>query len=65
MEFNHGKCQTMTITRKRKFSSRTYVLHNKLFERVSEAKHLGITISQDLKWNTHILKLLAVKQEEH
>ena len=54
MELNHSKCQSMTITRKRKTTNRTNILHNELLERVSEVKYLGITISQDLKWNVQI-----------
>ena len=54
MEFNSSKCQSMTITRKRHPKFNTYFLHGKQLEHVSEVKYLGITISQDLKWNAHI-----------
>ena len=52
MEFNPSKCQVIHITRS-KVKSR-YYMHNQELESVDAAKYLGVTISKDLSWNTHI-----------
>ena len=31
-----------------------YLLHDAMLDTVSSAKHLGVTISDDLLWSTHI-----------
>ncbi len=54
MEFHHGKCQVLTVTRKRKVIKYDYVLHGQVLEHVSAAKYLGVTVSSDLRWNRHV-----------
>ena len=54
MEFHPGKCQLLQITKKKKPSFFTYNIHGSDIEKVDSAKYLGITISSDLSWNTHI-----------
>ena len=56
MEFHPAKCQVIRVTRS---SYRTtilsnYSLHGHQLDVVSSAKYLGITISDNLSWNTHI-----------
>ena len=55
MELNHSKCQSMTITRKRKTTNRTYILHNELLERVSEVKYMfkskQLVARQEVFWD--------------
>ena len=54
MEFNPSKCQVIHITRLKKHIDTTYYLHNTKLESTSSAKYLGVTIAEDLTWNTHI-----------
>ena len=54
MEFHPGKCQVIRVTRSRSPMTNNYYLHNHQLEVVESTKYLGITISHDLKWNTHI-----------
>lgn len=54
MDFHPEKCQVMHITRKRQPRPYQYVLHGHVLEVVSEAKYLGVTISSDLRWKTHV-----------
>ena len=54
-QLNPRKCKEMRIS----FTKwpRIYVplnVNNQLFEVVSAVKLLGVTITQDLKWNTHV-----------
>ena len=45
-------CNIMQITRKRINAS--YSLEETVLENVEKIKYLGVTITNDLKWNTHV-----------
>ena len=54
LRFNTSKCELLSITRKRNPIKHDHRLDSHLLTRPSTQKDLGITISKDLKWNSHI-----------
>ncbi len=54
MEFHPKKCQVLTFSRKHNKVKFDYKLHGHTLERVKEAKYLGVTFKQDLRFSTHI-----------
>ena len=54
MKFHPDKCQVLTITRKKEPIHFDYVLHGHKLEHVQTAKYMGVTISHDMRWNTHV-----------
>ncbi|KAK3096436.1 hypothetical protein FSP39_000095 [Pinctada imbricata] len=54
MAFNPEKCTVIHVTNRRKPRITKYQLHGHTLEREESSKYLGITISQDLKWNIHV-----------
>ena len=55
MRFQPVKCNIMKLTRKRiKKINAVYSLEGTVHENVDTIKYLGVTISKDLKWNTHV-----------
>ena len=59
MEFNPSKCQVLHIARSRKPVMCRYFMHNQELDSIDTAKYLGVTISKDLSWNTHINNVTA------
>ena len=54
MEFHPGKCQVISLSRKRNTINFPYKLHNHTLEHVKSAKYLGCTINEKLDWGEHI-----------
>ena len=54
MEFNPSKCQVIQVTGSRKPINANYSLHGQVLETVTCARYLGVDISSDLSWNSHI-----------
>ena len=54
MEFNPSKCQVLHISKSRQAIISQYTFHGEILEAVDCAKYLGVSISKDLSWNTHI-----------
>ena len=57
MGFNPDKCQVLHITRARNPIKST--IHNKTGESVSSARYLGVALSTNLSFNTHINRLTS------
>ena len=55
MRFQPVKCNMMQLTNKRSCKIQAnYTLEDTILENVESIKYLGVTITNDLKWNTHI-----------
>ena len=63
MSFHPDKCNIMNITIKRNPIHFYYNMHGHILESVQHATYLGVTISTDLKWNTHIQQTAAKSKQ--
>jgi hypothetical protein len=54
MQFHPEKCNSLTVTRSQSPFKHDYVLKGHILESVSTAKYLGITLSHNMSWDTHI-----------
>jgi hypothetical protein len=54
MQFHPEKCISLSVTRSQKPFHTSYILKGHTLKSVTTAKYLGITISKDMNWNTHI-----------
>jgi hypothetical protein len=57
MHFNPRKCQVLNITRNKHKIKHNYILHGHIIETVPSAKYLGVDLSEDLSFNTHINRI--------
>ena len=58
MRFQPVKCNMMQLTRKHSNKIQaSYILEVTVLENVDNIKYLGVTITNDLKWNTHITNI--------
>ena len=57
MNFNPNKCQVLHVTMLKTPIPSKYFPHSIELESVSAAKYLGVTISDDLSWGTHIANI--------
>ena len=55
----HFKCQVIRVTSSRTPLQTQYILHGQVLEAVSSARYLGVDISSNLKWNTHMDRIAA------
>ena len=58
MKFNPSKCTILTISRSPPLH-KFYSLCGAILQQVSEAKYLGVNISEDLHWSKHIQGLAS------
>jgi hypothetical protein len=54
MAFHQDKRNVLTISRSKTPVKFNYCLHGHLLESVDKAKYLGVAISEDLEWESHI-----------
>ena len=54
MAFHPDKCNVISVTRNKKPIKLDHTLHGHTLDQVTKAKFLGVTISSDLKWGSHI-----------
>ena len=59
MKFHATKCNVLTVTGKRKPIQTEYKLYGHSLSRVTSAKYLGVTITEDLRWDSHINDICA------
>ena len=59
MEFHPQKCQVICITHKNKPLNHTYKIHDTPLQPTKAAKYLGITIDNNLNFNTHISEITS------
>ena len=58
MHFNIKKCATLTITKKRKPSIFQYKILGEELAAVDQHEYLGVTVTHDLRWNSHHQKII-------
>ena len=54
MKFNPSKCYIMSTCQSTKIGPYLYSLCGCVLSKVTNSKYIGVTISEDLQWNTHI-----------
>ena len=59
MEFNVDKCFVMHATHSKHKIQHQYTLHNQTLTPVKHSKYLGVTLSDDLTWRTHISNVVG------
>ncbi|KAL9984343.1 hypothetical protein ACROYT_G006627, partial [Oculina patagonica] len=58
MKFNASKCKVLTITRKKTPVNHEYHLGDANIQRVQKEKDLGVTITRNLTWDSHVMRIV-------
>ena len=60
LTFNVGKCHTMCISTGRHVElDHSYTLNSHTLERVHQHSYLGVLLSEDLKWASHVVHVTS------
>ena len=59
MQFHPDKCEVISITRKKNPIITNYTLHGHQLQHVNSVKYLGLTVSNDLRWDKHVDRAVA------
>jgi hypothetical protein len=59
MQYHPQKCNSLSITRSHQPHAFNYTLKGHVLESVNTAKYLGITLSSNMSWDTHINNITA------
>ena len=59
MQFHPEKSKLLRVTNKRNVIKSDYTIHGQQLELVTKAKYLGVTITKDISWKTHISNICA------
>ena len=65
MDFNPSKSRVLHISKSRHPAQHIYMLHGQVLEAMDHAKYLGVNISKDLSWNSHINRILNNKSKQN
>ena len=57
MLFNISKCEHLTISNKQLPLKSEYRIDNTVINKVTSAKYLGVTITENLSWKKHITRI--------
>ena len=63
MQFHPSKCNSMSVTCSKTPFKYNYILKGHTLEWVETAKYLGVTISSNMTWNTHINNITSKAQK--
>ena len=58
MKFNASKCKVLTIMRKKTPVNHEYHLGEVNIQRVQQEKDLGVTITKNLTWDSHVMRVV-------
>ena len=59
MSFHPHICSTLQMSQRRKTVTGSHSLRSHQFQYVTSAKHLGVKISSDLRWDSHIAEVTS------
>ena len=54
MELNTSKCKALKMSKKKKPTKQSYQLVGKILESANQTKSLGVLVTKDLSWETHL-----------